>query len=199
VKALAIVLGVLVLGGALLLLDRLGYLAEPERLELVFENPTLDVQRGQRVVIRPLVEGAPWRRYTFLVSQAEPQPDDPVYPAPHLRAGVEERGEDGGWYRLTGADFVQPLAMSQMGATSIQEWLEEIRLVREEDAQGRSRLLVRAQFGHANGSTVAYYFDPGAPVPAFGWIRQEVMSPEADVPEVHFAIPGGLAPVGEDR
>ena len=196
---LALVLGLLVIGAVGLGLQRLGYLTDAEPVDFVFTNPTLQVKRGQRVIVRPMLEGGSWRRFTFLVMLAEPQPDDPVYSAPHIRAGVEERGEDGNWYRLRSVDqFVQPLALSQMGATTIKEWLEEIRPVREIGNDGTMRTVLRVMFGNVAGGQVIYVFDPNRPIPAFGWIRQEVHgAEEGKDPEVHFTRPDGFAPVSD--
>jgi hypothetical protein len=187
--ATAALLFVLCVVAAGLLVERLGWWDVPEPPELVFVNPTLGVVRGQRVVLRPILEGATSLRYTFLAEFREPRPDDEVAPVPHLRAGVEER--EGGEWCLRTEQPVAALALCQMGALTAQEWLEEIRPVREVLGAGRERLLLRAQFGHQNGSTIAYYFDPERPVPAVGWTRSEMLAPGGRAPEVHFASDGG--------
>jgi hypothetical protein len=170
-----------------LLVHRLGWWGEPPAVEFVFVNPTLGVARGQRVVLRPILEGASPLRYTFLACVAEPAPDDRVVPLPNLRAGVEEREDDEWYYRSEEA-----LMLCQLGALTPQEWLEEIGPVRELDGAGKERILLRARFGHRNGSQVAYYHDPARPVPAVGWTRSELLA-EGRPPEVHFATDGGRA------
>ncbi|MHC4550280.1 MAG: hypothetical protein ACYTEZ_16030 [Planctomycetota bacterium] len=183
----AALLYLLLLGAGTLLLQRLGYLAAYEAPTFVFTNHTLAVRRGQRVVVRPLQEGASWVRYTFTATVREPDPDDALFVAPHAVAGMEDRkaGEDT-WY------FKEPyfVALGQMGALTSREWLEEIRLVRERTGDGRERTLLRARYGHESGSTIFYYADPDRPVPVFGWFRTE-MHAEGREPEVYFARGGG--------
>jgi hypothetical protein len=190
--AAAAVLFVLCVAAGALLARRLGLLETPAPIEWTFENPTLEVARGQRVVLRPIVEGIRPLRYTFLLTVAEPLPDDPVAPVPHQRAGVEEREEDYWAFRPP----VEPLALCQMGALTAQEWLEEIRPVIESRGAGEERMLLKAVYGHRAGATVAYYHDPEAPVPAVGWARSEMMG-ENRPPELHFATDAGLATIPE--
>jgi hypothetical protein len=191
VRALAATAALLLLlcvAAGVLLVRRLGWLEAPAPIEWTFVNPTHSVARGQRVMMRPILEGIRPLRYTFLVGVTEPPPDDPVAPVPHLRAGVEEL-EDGEWaFRPP----VEALAYCQMGALTAQEWLAEIRPVLERRGSGEERLLLKAIFGHRNGATVTYYHDPGKPVPAMGWTRSE-MSAEGRPPELHFATDAGLA------
>lgn len=175
-------------GAAWLLLDRLGYGREPEAAGWAFENPTLGYARGQRVVVRPILEGGRALRYTFLVAVGEPLPEDPVAPLPHLRAGVEEREGEDWFYRATGP--VASLSLCQLGALTTQEWLTEIRPVREVSPTGEDRILMQATYGHQNGSVVVYYHDPGRPVPCVGWERSEMYAKGRD-PEVYFASDGG--------
>jgi hypothetical protein len=185
----AAVLFVLSVVAGVLLADRLGYLREEEPPPFDFVNRTLGVARGQRVILRPIVANAPALRLTFLATIAEPAPEDPVAPVPHLRAGAEE-SEEGEWLLRPGEAGVQPVLLCQMGALTAQEWLDEIRPVVEVREDGTERLLLRAQFGHRTGPPVAYYFDPQAPVPAFGWTRSELLTPDGP-PEIHFASDGG--------
>jgi hypothetical protein len=185
----AAALFVLCVAAALGLADRLGHLRRAEPTPLVFANPALDVAQGQRVVLRPIVAGAPALRLTFLATITEPTPEDPVAPVPHLLAGAEEREGDE-WVLRPGEGSVQPLLLCQMGALTPQEWLEEIRPVLEVSPDGSERLLLRAQFGHRTGAAIAYYFDPQAPVPAVGWTRSEFLASDRP-PEIHFASDGG--------
>jgi len=166
----------------------LGYLDRPQPTAWTFENHTLGYVRGQRVVIRPILEGGRALRYTFLVAVGEPLPDDPVLPLPHLRAGVEEYVDDGWYYRASNP--IAALALCQMGALTTQEWLREIRPVREISTAGGGRVLLQATYGHQNGATVVYYQDPERPVPCLGWERSEMFTEGRD-PEVYFATDGG--------
>ena len=190
--ALAVFLLLLCGFAAYLLLDRLGLREEPKPVEWTFVNPTLSVARGQRTVLRPILESVPALRYTFFLTVTEPGTDDPMAPVPHLRAGVEERNGDEWEYRPP----PEAIALCQMGALTAQEWLQEIRPVREVGGAKGDRTLLKAVFGHRNGAVVSYYFDPGQPVPAFGWTRSEMLS-EGRMPEVHFASDGGMAEVPE--
>ncbi len=186
--AAAAVLAALCCGAAFLLVDRLGRLRDEPPAEWTFVNPTLGVARGQRVVLRPILEGVPLLRYTFLAAILEPPTDDPVSPVPHLRAGVEERSGDE-WEVLPS---VASLELCQMGALTAQEWLEEIRPVREVRGERGDRMLLKAVFGHRSGAGVSYYHDPLRPVPAVGWMRSENVA-EGRPPEIHFASDGGMA------
>jgi hypothetical protein len=194
VKGLAALAGflfALCCGAAILLASRLGWWATAEQVEWTFVNPTLGVARGQRVILRPIVEGVRSFRYTFLLAVAEPMTDDPVAPVPHLRAGVEELEGDEWLYRPP----VEALAFCQLGALTPQEWLEEIRPVMEVGGAFGDRMLLKAIFGHRNGSIVFYFHDPERPVPAVGWTRSEMVVQERP-PEIHFATDGGLAELG---
>ncbi|HEX5137449.1 MAG TPA: hypothetical protein VFY93_10780 [Planctomycetota bacterium] len=187
-KGTAAVLFVLCVAAAALLSRRLGWWDAPAPIEWTFVNPTLSVARGQRVVLRPIVEGVRPLRYTFVLPVTDPLPDDPVAPVPHLRAGVEEY-EEGEWaYRPP----VEAVAFCQMGALTPQEWLTEIRPILESGGAGGARMLLKATFGHRSGATVAYYHDPMAPVPGLGWTRNEMVA-EGRPPELYFATDGGLA------
>jgi hypothetical protein len=185
--ALAIFL--VLLGGiaAGLLAHRLGWWSDAKPVEWAFVNPTLAVARGQRVVLRPILEGVPEFRYTFVRTAPEPGTDDPMAPVPYLGAGVEERNGDQWEYRSPEA-----LALCQMGALTPQEWLLEIRPVLEVGGAKGDRTLLKAVFGHRNGAVVSYFFDPERTVPAVGWTRSEMVS-EGRAPEIHFASDGGIA------
>jgi hypothetical protein len=183
----ALVLGLLLLGGAWLTLDRLGLLEEVPTPDFVFENHVLGIQRGQRIILWPMQDGAPTLRYTFTGVEVEPEArEKPFFPMPYGVAGMEDRkaGEDA-WYFKDYAFFV----LGQMGAMTPKEWLEEIGLVRERGRDGQDRLLIRARFGHESGATILYYFDPERPVPGVGWFRSELHAQGADLPEVHRARP----------
>ncbi len=177
-----------------LLVHRLGWWEEAPAPEWTFVNPTLDVARGQRVVLRPILDGVPALRYTFLSAVLEPGTDDPMAPVPHLGAGVEERGDDVWEYRPP----PEALELCQMGALTPQEWLQEIRPVMERGGARGDRMLLKAVFGHRNGAVVSYYTDPARRVPAVGWTRSEMLS-EGRAPEIHFASDGGMAEIPQDQ
>ena len=184
----ALLLALLLGGAGWLTLDRLGLLAELETPDFVFENHVLGVQRGQRIILRPLQEGTPAVRWTFTGAEVEPEVSDlSFFPAPYAVAGMEDRqADDDTWYFK---DYVF-LVLGQMGAMTPKEWLEEIGLVRERGRDGAERMLVRARFGHESGAAVIYYFDPKRPVPVVGWVRSE-MHAQDRTPEVHFASAAG--------
>lgn len=187
--ALAAFLCLLCVASAALLAHRLGWWGNAQAPEWTFVNPTLTVARGQRVIVRPILEGMPSLRYTFLVAVTDPT-DDPMAPVPHLLAGVEEQDRDEWEYRPPEA----ALSLCQMGAMTPQEWLEEIQPVEEVGGAGGGRMLLRALYGHRSGASVAYYHDPSNPVPAVGWIRKEMLA-NGQLPEVNFASDGGRVQV----
>ncbi|MHC4818614.1 MAG: hypothetical protein ACYTF8_11220 [Planctomycetota bacterium] len=179
----------LLLGGATwLTLDRLGLLEELPVPDFVFRNHVLDVERGRRIILRPMQEGPPTVRYTFTGTEAEPEVSEKAFfPAPYVVTGMEDRKPDeDAWYFK---DYFF-LVLGQMGAMTPKEWLEEIGLVRERSRDGTERLLVRALYGHESGATVVYYYDPERPVPGVGWFRSEMHAQDRD-PEVHFARDAG--------
>lgn len=191
--AIAALLLLLCVAAGGLLVRRLGWLETPAPVEWTFTNPTLSAARGQRVIVRPIVEGLLPLRYTFLVEVTDPLPDDDMAPVPHLRAGTEEL-EEGEWaYR--GAEA---LALCQMGALTAQEWLAEIRPVVERRGSGEERMLLKAIYGHRSGATVTYYHDPKEPVPALGWTRSEMVG-EGRPPEMHFATDAGVAALPDGK
>jgi len=183
----ALLLGALCAGAGFLLADRLGWCGVEPPAEWTFVNPTLDVVRGQRVVLRPILEGVPSLRYTFLATILEPAADDEVAPVPHLRAGVEEWSDDEWRFRPP----VASLVLCQLGALTAQEWLQEIRPVREVRGERGDRMLLKAVFGHRSGAVVTYYHDPSQRVPAVGWTRCEMVA-EGQMPEINFASDGGV-------
>jgi hypothetical protein len=87
-------------------------------------------------------------------------------------------------------------ALGQLGTLTAQEWLVEIRPVRERRADGAERMLLRATFLHGTGAQTAYYYDADPAVAAtaspLGWSRTERAGP-GEAPEVEFAFPGGFA------
>jgi hypothetical protein len=89
---------------------------------------------------------------------------------------------------------VASLALCQQGALTIQEWLQEIRPVREVRGAKGDRMLLSAVFGHRNGSVVLYYHDPLQSVPAVGWTRCEMVA-EGRPPEITYASDAGVADV----
>jgi len=186
--ATAALLFAILVGAAALLSRQLGWWDKPAPVEWTFVNPTLSVEPGQRVILRPIVEGVRPLRYTFVRSFLEPLQDDEVSAVPHLGAGVEEY-EDGEWaFRPP----VEAINLCLMGALTNKEWLTDIEPVLEWSGGGKQRMLLKAVFGHRNGSTVAYYYDPKEPVPAFGWTRSE-MAAENRAPELYYATDGGVA------
>jgi hypothetical protein len=188
---MALVLLAMCVAAALRLLDPFGWWRSPPPPEwTVFVNPTLSVTRGQRLVLRPMLEGERMLRYTFLTEKAEPMTDDPMLPVPYRGAGVEELNGDLWEFRSP-----EPLALCQMGALTPQEWLEEIGPVEQRGGQGGPRTLLRAVYGHRNGSAVLYYFDPERTVPVVGWVRRELIPQDGSIPEVLFASDGGIVKV----
>ncbi len=185
----ALLLALLLAGVAWLTLDRLGLLEELEAPDFVFENHLLNVERGQRILLLPLQEGVPAVRYTITGAEAEPEVrEQPFFPSPYVVAGIEDRqADEDTWYFKDYAFFV----LSQMGAMTPKEWLEEIGLVRERGPGGSERLLLRARYGHENGATVLYYFDPERPVPVVGWCRSEMHAQTQAAPEIHRARGAG--------
>ena len=184
----ALLLALLLGGVSWLALDRMGRLREFPAPDLVFENHVLRVRRGQRIVLRPMQDGAPTMRYTFTGAEVEPEAGGrSFFPAPYVVAGMEDRqaGADTWYFK----DYFF-LVLGQMGAMTAKEWLEEIDLVRERRRDGTERTLVRARYGHESGATVLYFFDPERPVPGVGWFRSEMHAQER-VPEVHRATPAG--------
>lgn len=185
----ALLLALLLGGVAWLTLDRLGLLEELEAPGFVFENHLLDVQRGQRILLLPLQEGVPAVRYTITGAEVEPEVrEKPFFPSPYVVAGLEDRrADEDTWYFKDYAFLV----LSQMGAMTPKEWLEEIGLVRERGPRGTERLLLRARYGHESGATVLYYFDPERPVPGVGWCRSEMHAQAQALPEIHRARDAG--------
>lgn len=191
---LAILLAALLVAGALLGAQRLGYFASWEKPEFAFRNPLLDVPSGQHVMLRPIQQGSSSLRYWFGPVITEPDPANDPYPAPHAFVLIEERKPGHTAWRRQSPSF---LALGQMGAMTIKEWLEEIRLVREKTRDGGERTLLRVTFGHETGATVAYFIDPERPVPGVGWFRHELYAEEGD-PAVFFASEAGRTQLGED-
>ena len=184
---IALALAALLAGLAGLVCDRLGYLQELERASFVFTNHTLGVERGQRVVVRPIRSDATSLRYTFTGAIVEPQQGAALFPQPYAVGGMEDReADEDTWYFKDRAFFL----FSQLGAMTPKEWLEEITPVRERTADGKERVLIRARFGHENGSQILYLFDPEKPVPVFGWFRHELYAEGRD-PQIYFARAAG--------
>ena len=181
-----LVTAALVLAGLLVLLGvagahRLGYLSPAPRPTWEFRNSLCECRPGTRVVLRPGAADQERRRYWFLRAVREPAPDDlsaadhDVGRFAHARASVEVRrpGEDGWFF-----DGVAFFSYRQLGALTHGEFLEEIKLVRQEEDGGRQRPLLRARFATATRSESWYYFDPESdPAEAasrgFGWVRVE--------------------------
>lgn len=184
----ALLLALLIGGAAWLTLERLGRLEKLPAPDFLFENHVLGVQRGQRIILRPMQEGAPMLRYTFTGTETEPEAAErPFFPAPYVVAGMEDRKADEDTWRFRDYSY---LILGQMGAMTPKEWLEEIGPVRERRRDGSERTLLRARYGHESGATVLYYFDPERPVPCVGWFRSE-MHAQGREPEVHRAVDAG--------
>jgi len=180
----ALLLALLLGGVGWLALDRLGHLSEFQVPDLVFENHVLRVQRGQRVILRPMQDGEATLRYTFTGTDVEPDAGGrSFFPAPYVVAGMEDRQAGADTWHFK--DYFY-LVLGQMGAMTPKEWLEEIDLVRERRRDGTERTLVRARYGHESGATILYFFDPERPVPGVGWFRSE-MHAQDRTPEVHRA------------
>ena len=72
--ALAAFLCLLCVASAVLLAHRLGWWGDAQARRLDFAvNPTLTVVRGHFVIVRPILEGMPSLRYTFLVAVTDPK------------------------------------------------------------------------------------------------------------------------------
>jgi hypothetical protein len=180
----AVALAVLLGAAAWLTLDRLGCLEDLPVPGFVFENHVLGIQPGQRVILRPMQEGAPALRYTFTGTEVEPEvAERSFFPAPYAVAGMEMREAEEDTWRFKDYSY---LVLGQMGAMTPKEWLEEIGLVRERARDGSERTLLRARYGHESGAVVLYYFDPERPVQGVGWTRSELHA-QGREPEIHFA------------
>jgi hypothetical protein len=188
----AVLLAVLLAAAGGLLAHRLGYFSTWEKPSFAFENSLLGVEKGERIVVRPLQPGAAWARLFFSVPKTEPDPETDLFPAPYVPFGLEERtGGTGDWRYVPPVRF---LALGQMGAMTVKEWLEEIRLVREQGDDGSERLVVRARFGHENGGIIDYFHDPEQLLPGVGWYRHEMRATEGP-PTVFFATDAGKVEV----
>lgn len=191
----AVFLAVLLAAAGGLLANRLGYFASWDKPSFTFENPFLDVAKGQRVVVRPMQRGTSWSRFFFSTPQVEPDPEavpSPLFPAPYIPVALEQRdGETGEWRYVPPPRF---FALGQMGAMTVKEWLEEIRPVRERGEDGEERLVLRVRFGHETGAVIDYFHDPARPCPGLGWYRNEMRTSEG-APVVVFASDGGKVDV----
>jgi len=166
----------------------LGLLETWEDEGWTFENPTLLVERGDRCVVRPMVEGAEWERCIFTATIGEPaRLDQPLFTLPYVALGVQSlRPGDDIW--RASPNPVRYLALAQLGALTHREWLQQIQPVRERTRDGSEKIRLRAAFGHESGQTVVYFHDPDVTIPGIGWIRQERHSPEGGrEPEVFHA------------
>lgn len=174
---LAALLGVLGVSGA----HRLGRLAPVESPSWEFRNFLCDCKLGTRAVLRPGMASQESHRYWFLRLVHEPAPDDlsasdsEVGQFAHIRASVERSPpREDAWF-FAGAKF---FAYRQLGALTHNEFLEEIKLVEEEDGSGKRRTLLRAEFKTANRASSWYYYDPerdsaDAAGTGWGWERVE--------------------------
>jgi hypothetical protein len=174
---LAALLGVLAVSGA----HRLGRLAPAESPSWEFRNFLCDCKPGTRAMLRPGMAAEEWRRYWFLRPILEPAPDDlsasdsEVGRFAHIRASVEvKRPREDGWF-FSGAAF---FAYRQLGALTHNEFIEEIKLVQEEDSGGNRRTLLRAEFKTSNRASSWYFYDPerdpaDAAKTGWGWERVE--------------------------
>ncbi len=194
---LVLVLAVLLAVSGRLALRRLGYIDVAPPPEWTFVNPLLEVAEGTRVVVRPITAGQSGVRYYFGpridVPDAEPGVDPPEAFVPHLRLGVEQKGEGEEVWGFVG---VQYLLLSQLGALTPKEWLIELGPVLERGDGGRRRTLLRATYGHESGAQVHYFTDPADPrrlERGFGWLRNEMRAPEQP-PDASFTEPAGFTP-----
>ena len=178
-------------------LDRLGHLEQWEAPGWKFQNQLLHVRPGSRVILNPINPDAIKARFMFertvtepvVRRDREPKPTDPP-PMPYVLLWLETRRPQETQWHFASISFA---ILSQMGARSSQEWLEEIGPVRERLGDGSEKIMLRAVFGHQNGSHVAYFFDPNHPDPSalgFGWTRMEAHSPDQQS-EINYAVPAG--------
>ena len=165
--------------------DRLGYLQPVDTIELRFENPVLKAQKGQTVVVRPLVSDGDFIRIqSYRLDQSpDPSPKRALHVEPHLIvARSHRRAKDENF----GNSIPGPILLSGFGALVDQNWLEQIELVNEVDPEGRSRRVVCASFHHPDGTHYRYFHDPENPILPIGWHRLVVRRPDG-VTEVYLA------------
>ena len=189
---LALFLGVLLAASVALVARGLGRFETWEPIAFRFENPTLAVGRGERVVVKPIERGGTWQRFTFTAVVGEPEAlKDAAFPLPYAAAALETRWSEEGW-RYDPSDFVRALPLQGMGAPP-REWLTEIRPVLEVAPDGSSRLVYRAAYLHETGMRVFYVHDPARKIPGFGWVRQERYAKDQEQPAIFFAYPDAPA------
>lgn len=182
-RLLVIFLGIVLVVATGLAVHRLGYLRTDDApVAWRFENAMLDAAPGRWVLLRSSLPGSGLERHAVGPTVAEPDEDAP-YPAPFLVTYLTRREPDGVDWEYAGT---QTFGLNQLGTLSNKEWLEEIRPVRQKGRDGSTRTLLCAVFGHESGGAYFYYYAPGEPVPAFGWIRHERRSQNAP-PIVIFA------------
>jgi hypothetical protein len=178
---------------------RLGYFARPTMPDWELRNSLLETKPGTQAVLRPGRTDQKSLRYWFVRFVPEPAVDDasvtssPVGQFAHVRAGMSaRRSGESVWY----FDGVAFFSFRQMGTLTVNEWLEEIRLVEESDGDGGRRLVLRALFQSPGGATSWYIYDPERSAETnatsgFGWERVERHAAEQSS-EVFYLTPDGL-------
>jgi hypothetical protein len=172
--ALALLLGLLALVAA----HRLGYLAPAETPSWEYRNYLCDCAPGMQAVLRPGLANQQPRRYWFLRRVPEPAADDltaaddEVGHYAHMRAAVEVFDPASEHWVFDGAKF---FAYRQLGALTHTEFLEDIKLVEEDDGAGKTRTLLRVRFETPTRASSWYFYDPagGTGASGLGWERVE--------------------------
>ncbi len=167
---------------------RLGHFRTGKTVELFFENPMLEADKGQVVVLRPLQANLPWMRVqTYkLEANPNPHPDKALHPEPHfvvIKMFRDPRGES--WQFVPG-DSRGPLPLASLGALDHRAWLEQIEMVTDKRPDGTIRRVACATFRDPDGSIYRYFHDPKRSVAIVGWYRMAISRPDGST-ELYFA------------
>ncbi len=181
---LALLTGILWLGA-----ERLGLRGPPPPPPVLrFVNATLSAQPRESFDLVPQDRRQAILRH--LVDHLEAEPGsamDPgtLHPFPHVIVGVGiRRPEDAEFAPLK----LGGIPLSNLGALTADEWLEGIRMVREERPDGSEGVVLELVYGHPSGGQRVYVVDPAHPTPVLGWFRLEIRNPGAG-PEIYFVRP----------
>ena len=172
---------------------------EPSVQSWEFRNTLLDCKPGTLAILRPGRLEQPRQRYWFLRVIREPQFNDPAAVASevggyaHVRAGVWSYSkEQADWFYQAVAFF----AFRQIGSLGAKQWLNGIRMVREVDASGNERELLRATFQNTGGALSHYFYDPresaeDAAKRGLGWVHALQEAKDAQS-QVYYLEPAGF-------